>query len=139
MTIDHSVMLREGTELLGGIYRIERQIASGGFGNTYVVTDTQLEERYALKEFFMRGINERRDGQTTVTVTGQQNRPQFEAQREKFKKEARRLSKLGNTAQPNRHIVKVKLLFEANDTAYYGVRRRRVALATAEAYWQTTC
>jgi len=37
MTIDHSVMLREGTELLGGIYRIERQIASGGFGNTYVV------------------------------------------------------------------------------------------------------
>ena len=39
---------------------------------------------------------------------------EFEEQREKFKKEARRLRKL-----KNEHIVKVHDLFEENGTAYY--------------------
>lgn len=67
-----------------------------------------------MKEFFMKGINERNSDYTTISVSNKTNRPQFEQQREKFKKEARRLRKLRN-----KHIVQVHDLFEENGTSYY--------------------
>lgn len=104
--------LRPGTLLRGGAYRVERALSSGGFGNTYVVKNLNFDETWAMKEFFMKGVN-LRDG-NTVTVSVPDNRPSFEAQREKFKKEAQRLWHL-----KNEHIVKVHDLFEENGTAYY--------------------
>lgn len=106
-------MLPIGT-ILRGIYRVESQISNGGFGNTYEVVNIEFNERYALKEFFMKGINSREDDQTTVSVSIAENMAQFDEQREKFKKEARRLRQLKNP-----HIVRVHDLFEENGTCYY--------------------
>ena len=105
-------MLPVGTMLRAGTYRIERQIGAGGFGNTYVVRNLSFDEMFALKEFFMKAIN-LRDGME-VTVSIPSNKSTFESQRNKFKKEAKRLRKLDNP-----HVVKVHDLFEENGTVYY--------------------
>ena len=112
--LDYQSLLPLGTLLQMGKYRVDKYLSSGGFGNTYVITNLQFEEQFAMKEFFMRGINERNEDNTTISVSNKTNRPQFEQQREKFKKEARRLRKLHNE-----HIVQVHDLFEENGTAYY--------------------
>ena len=62
----------------------------------------------------MRGISQRDNNNTTVSVSNTDNRDTFASQLEKFKKEARRLRKLNN-----KHIVRVHDLFEENGTAYY--------------------
>ena len=110
--MEQQITLQPGTLLRGGAYRVERALSSGGFGNTYVVTNLNFDEVCAMKEFFMRGVNWR-DGMT-VTVSVPENRPSFDAQRDKFKKEAQRLWRL-----KNEHIVKVHDLFEENGTVYY--------------------
>ena len=110
---EHS-LLPKGALLQMGKYRIEEQLASGGFGNTYEVMNLHFEERYALKEFFMRGINERAKRTSSINVSNRENVDMFKGQLEKFKKEARRLRKLHNP-----HIVQVHDLFEENNTAYY--------------------
>lgn len=107
-------MLPVGTLLQNGKYRIERYLSSGGFGNTYVATNTEFEEQIAIKEFFMRGITERDGDSVSVSVSNRNNIEQFTSQKEKFKKEARRLRRL-----KNEHIVGVHDLFEENGTAYY--------------------
>ena len=107
-------MLQVGMKLQKGKYVIKKQLASGGFGNTYVVVDKQFEDEFALKEFFIKGVNDRGDDNTTVSISNGANTKQFESQKEKFKKEARRLRKLNN-----KHIVRVYDLFDENDTAYY--------------------
>ena len=106
-------MLRVGT-VLHGTYRIDRYLSSGGFGNTYVATNIQFGVQYAINEFFMRGISQRDNNNTTVSVSNTDNSETFASQLEKFKKEARRLRKLNNE-----HIVRVHDLFEENGTAYY--------------------
>ncbi len=111
---DNSAMLPVGTLLQDGKYRIDRYLSSGGFGNTYVATNTEFEEQVAIKEFFMRGVSERQGDSVTVSVSNKDNVTQFSAQKEKFRKEARRLRKLRNP-----HIVAVHDLFEENGTAYY--------------------
>ena len=106
-------MLRVGT-ILHGTYRVDGYLASGGFGNTYVATNIQFGERYAIKEFFLKGVTERDENTTTISVSNQENAATFEAQRDKFKKEAVRLRKLSSP-----HIVCIHDLFEENGTAYY--------------------
>ena len=106
-------MLKVGT-ILRGIYRIDSYLSSGGFGNTYVATNIEFDERVAIKEFFMKGVTQRDDNQTTVSVSNIENHNSFLEQREKFKKEARRIRQLNNP-----HIVRVHDLFEENGTAYY--------------------
>ena len=106
--------LQPNTTLQGGKYRIERVLGQGGFGNTYKGYNTEFEETVAIKEFFMKGVTERDETTSVVSVSNADNVQQFEEQREKFKKEARRLRKL-----KNEHIVKVHDLFEENSTAYY--------------------
>ena len=105
-------MLPVGTMLRGGTYKITRQLSSGGFGNTYVVENVSFDETYAMKEFFMKGVN-LREGET-VTVSVPDNKATFESQKEKLKKEARRLRQLDNP-----HIVRVHDLFEERGTVYY--------------------
>ena len=106
-------MLRVGT-ILHGTYRIDSYLSSGGFGNTYIATNIEFDEKYAIKEFFMRGVTQRDDNQTSVSISNSENIDSFLAQREKFKKEARRLRQLNNP-----HIVKVYDLFDENGTSYY--------------------
>ena len=106
-------MLRVGT-ILHGTYKIESYLASGGFGNTYLAKNIEFDETYAIKEFFVKGVCQRDGNSTTISVSNAENTNSFEQQREKFKKEARRLRSLSNP-----HIVKVYDLFEENGTAYY--------------------
>ena len=106
--------LQQGTTLQGGKYRIDRLLGQGGFGNTYSGYNTTFDERVAIKEFFMQGVNKRDDYSGVVSVSLAENAQQFEEQREKFKKEALRIRKLNNP-----HIIKVHDLFEENGTVYY--------------------
>ena len=106
-------MLQVGT-ILHGTYKVESYLASGGFGNTYLAKNIEFDETYAIKEFFVKGVCQRDGNSTTISVSNAENTNSFEQQREKFKKEARRLRSLSNP-----HIVKVYDLFEENGTAYY--------------------
>ena len=105
-------MLPVGTMLRGGTYKVTKQLSSGGFGNTYMVQNVSFNETYAMKEFFMRGVN-LREGDT-VTVSVPDNKATFESQKAKLKKEAQRLRRLHNA-----HIVQVHDLFEERGTIYY--------------------
>ena len=111
--INNQSMLRVGN-VLRGIYRIDSYLSSGGFGNTYVATNIEFNERVAIKEFFMKGVSQRDDNQSTVSISNTANRNSFLEQKDKFKKEARRLRHLNNP-----HIVKVYDLFDENETSYY--------------------
>ena len=111
--INNATMLKVGT-ILRGTYRIDSYLSSGGFGNTYIATNIEFDERVAIKEFFMKGVTQRDENHTTVSVSNVENKDSFLAQREKFKKEARRIRQL-----KNKHIVAVHDLFEENGTAYY--------------------
>ena len=110
--MDSNTMLAQGTMLRNGTYCVEKQLASGGFGNTYLVRHLSFNERYALKEFFMKGVNMRNEQAVTVSVPA--NHSSYDSQKEKFRKEAVRLRGLNNP-----HIVKVHDLFEENGTVYY--------------------
>lgn len=106
-------MLPKGTLLHHGSYRIDSYLASGGFGNTYLATNTAFNERVAIKEFFLRGSSERTQDLVSIRVT-QGSELHFKEQKEKFKKEAQRIRALHNP-----HIVRVHDLFEDNGTVYY--------------------
>ena len=112
-SINNQSMLKVGT-ILHGTYRIDSYLSSGGFGNTYVATNIEFDERVAIKEFFMKGVTQRDDNQTTVSVSNLENTNSFLGQKEKFKKEARRLRKM-----QNEHLVRVHDLFDENGTTYY--------------------
>ncbi len=105
-------VLQPGTMLRGGTYRVEQALSSGGFGNTYVVTNVNFDETYVMKEFYMKEINMRDGNTVSVSIPG--NEATFNSQRNKFQKEARRLRKLNNE-----HIVGVHDLFDENGTSYY--------------------
>lgn len=105
--------LAVGTLLRGGRYRIERYLASGGFGKTYVARDLTFEKTVVIKEFYIKGTCVR-TADNVVTVSQSDNAPLFDGQRTKFCKEAKRLYDL---AHPN--IVRVHDLFDENGTSYY--------------------
>ena len=62
--------LRNNTLLQGGKYKIERFIASGGFGCTYEAHHMLLDERVVLKEFFVSDFCNRdeKTGQVSVAT-----------------------------------------------------------------------
>ena len=104
--------LIQGATLQNGKYRIEKVLGQGGFGITYLATQTVLGNKVAIKELFMQGVNDRQDGM--VTVSNNANSNLFTHQKCKFVKEAQRIAGLDN-----KHIVKVHDMFEENNTAYY--------------------
>lgn len=104
--------LNQGATLQNGKYRIEKVLGQGGFGITYLATQTVLGYKVAIKELFMQGVNDRQD--SSVTVSNNANSNLFAHQKRKFVKEAQRIAGLNN-----KHIVKVHDMFEENDTAYY--------------------
>ena len=112
--ISNNDLLSIGTLLCNGKYRIEKHLASGGFGKTYLAKDTSFDEIVAIKELYIKGLCGRDAVTGDVAVTLIDNKQPFMAQQEKFRKEARRLRKLDN-----KHIVKVRDLFDENGTSYY--------------------
>ena len=100
--------------MLDGRYRIEKYLASGGFGNTYMAFDTRFNSNVAVKEFFMRGTNHRAGDRCTVLVSNSANQEGFNQQLDKFRREAQRIFNMHND-----HIVHVIDLFDANCTSYY--------------------
>ena len=104
--------LQPNTTLQGGKYRIVRMLGQGGFGITYLARNTVFDVNVAIKEFFMKDENDR-DG-SIVTMPNSTKTELFLGQKEKFKKEAKRMF-----AIKNEHIVAVHDLFEENGTAYY--------------------
>ena len=114
-TNNSQLMLEPGTMLQSGRYRIERFLAGGGFGNTYLAENVNMRKPVVIKEFFLKGIvgRDQADGKT-VTITLDENKKLFQSQLKKFEREARRLFDLNH---PN--IVRVHDLFPENGTAYY--------------------
>ena len=112
--MESNSFLKVGTMLNHAKYRIERYLASGGFGNTYEGVNVSLGKKCAIKEFFLKGIAMRNEQTTDVHIAISDNKRVYNSQREKFTKEARRLSSLDNT-----HVVRVFDFFEENGTAYY--------------------
>ena len=106
-------ILRVGSTLLMGKYRIEKCLSSGGFSNTYLGVNV-FNEQVAIKEFFLKDLNLRVDDSTTVSLNDITQMPIFKEQMEKFKKEAKRLRSLHSP-----HIVSVSDLFDENGTTYY--------------------
>ena len=99
---------------LAGRYRIERYISSGGFGNTYLARDINLDSVVAVKEFFMQGDTHRATDRVTVSVSNPAKGQLFKEQLRKFNTEARRIRSLQSD-----HIVRVTDLLQANGTSYY--------------------
>ena len=104
--------LQPNTTLQGGKYRIERVLGQGGFGITYLAIQVSANRQVAIKELFLNGVNERAGN--TIRVSNSVNDSLFEKQKEKFKKEAKRIMSMDNE-----HIVKVYDLFKENNTVYY--------------------
>ena len=91
-------------------YRIERILGRGGFGVTYLATDTNLDREVAIKEYFPTGLVTRdRAGKLAVAS----NRDQFAWGLQRFIAEGQTLARFDHPG-----IVRVNAVFEENHTAY---------------------
>ena len=97
-----------------GKYQIESLLGSGGFANTYLATQSGLERKVAIKEFFMKEFCDRNESTSQVLVPTEGSRQIVERYKQKFLKEAQMIASLKND-----HIIKIYDIFEENDTAYY--------------------
>jgi serine/threonine protein kinase len=94
-------------------YRIDGILGQGGFGITYLATDSHLGRKVAIKEYFPREFASR-DSTLTVRASGNvDDRETFQWGLDRFVEEARLLAKFEH---PN--IIGVRRFFEANGTAY---------------------
>lgn len=102
--------LRPGDTLLQGQYRIERFLASGGFGMTYLARDS-LERKVVIKECFPAHLCHRVGNEIQAVSRAQDD--EYRAIVRHFVNEARRLARLDHA-----NIVGVHQVFEHNQTAY---------------------
>jgi len=94
-------------------YRIEGILGQGGFGITYLATDTNLQRKVAIKEYYPREFAIR-DSTLTIRASGDKDdRDTFTWGLSRFRDEARLLARFNH---PN--IVAVSRTFDANGTAY---------------------
>ena len=106
--------LAYGSLLQGGKYQIQKPIGQGGFGITYIATQTALNRPVAIKEFFMKEYCERDRRKNHVTMGTSGSKEMVGRFKAKFIKEAQTIA-----AMENHHIVKIFDIFEENGTAYY--------------------
>ncbi|MBT9776430.1 PASTA domain-containing protein [Clostridium sp. MCC353] len=95
-------------------YLIGRVLGFGGFGITYLGYDLVLDKKTAIKEYLPGEFATRMPNQTQLTIYSGEKEEQFQAGKEKFIDEARRLAKFQSVPE----VVHVFDCFEANDTAY---------------------
>ncbi len=93
-------------------YHIERILGQGGFGITYLATDTNLNRQVAIKEYLPVEMAVRQDNTSVYPVSGEHGE-QFKWGLERFISEARTLARFKH---PN--IVRVHAVFRENNTAY---------------------
>ena len=99
-----------GTKLQGGNFTLGKVLGQGGFGITYIGSDTGLRRAVAVKEFFPSGCIRHAN---LVQPAGAFSGGNYQAARETFLDEARTLAQFQH---PN--IVDVYTVFEENNTAY---------------------
>ena len=102
--------LPAGATLLRGQYTIEQYLVRGGFGITYLASDS-LERRYVIKECFPGALCCRVGGVLKPLSADMEDK--YKSVLRHFLSEARRVAKLSH---PN--IVGVHQVFEENETAY---------------------
>ena len=93
-------------------YRIEHLLGMGGFGLTYLATDTNLNLKVAIKEYLPTDWVERAPDQSVKSKSAE-TLETFNWGRTRFLEESRTLASFHH---PN--IVRVMRFFQANDTAY---------------------
>ncbi len=93
-------------------YQIEEILGQGGFGITYLASDTNLHTKVAIKEYLPIEMAVREGDHSVHPVTENHNK-QFKWGLERFLTEARTLAKFNH---PN--IVRVLAVFEENNTGY---------------------
>lgn len=94
------------------VFRIEQVLGAGGFGITYLATDTALNCQIALKEYFPQ--NAWREQHSRIVRTNEGDSCQsFQLGLDRFHKEGQALALFNH---PN--IVRVRRLLVANNTAY---------------------
>ncbi len=102
--------LASGTKLNRGRYSVGRMLGQGGFGITYEGTDTVLNRRLAIKEFFPDGSSRHTGLLVPPTSLGQEG---MRGALDAFLDEARTLAQFNHPG-----IVNVLDVFEENFTAY---------------------
>jgi serine/threonine protein kinase len=102
--------LAPGSKLLSGQYEIQRYLSSGGFGITYLATDS-LNRTVVIKECFPEAFCNRVN--KTVRARTHNYIEDFQSTVRLFIKEAHALSRLDHPS-----VVGVHQVFEDNETAY---------------------
>jgi hypothetical protein len=107
----HLLALPEGTELLGE-FRIKRVLGAGGFGITYLASETALARDVTIKEYFP--VDYAARGQSGhVAPRSRDSSKDYQWGLERFMEEAQTLARF---THPN--IVRVYRCFRARDTGY---------------------
>ena len=101
--------------VLGGRYLVGRALGQGGFGVTYIGWDMHKSEKIAIKEYFPSGCAARkRDNYTLSPYDDSESRNIYEAGKNRFLDEAKRLKEINDVA----NVVRVSAFFAENNTAY---------------------
>jgi serine/threonine protein kinase len=126
--------LPPGTKLFG--YEIVEKLGSGAFGIVYRATLLEIGGTVAIKEFLPAQLARRREDGHVEPLKDQVDA--FQWSLEQFRKEARTLRALADP-EPHPNIIKVELVFEANDTVYFSMRweegKPLEAILTPEQRW----
>jgi len=103
-------VLQPGTKLHNDRFTVGRVLGQGGFGITYLGSDLQDKSTVAIKELFISGC--KRHG-SSLQFTRNVSSQNFNKVKKRFLEEGKVLEGFNHPG-----IVKVKSVFEENDTAY---------------------